>query len=153
MSYEVRHYRASDIFEIEHRKEELDEFIGMGLDPNDLNEFYLSGYGFTLLYDDVILCCGGIIPVWPGLGQVWWRASVHMHNHGKMVIETTRSELHREMHDFRRVETNVIKDWEEAISFIELMGFHHESDMIKYGPHGETQCCYVILPGEEKTNG
>ena len=146
--YEVREYREIDLFTIEHRKEELDEFIGMDLDPHSLNESYMSGDAFTLLYDGKILCCGGVIPIWSGLGEVWWRASVHMHEHGGKVIEVTKERLDTYKMKFRRVQTNVISDWEEAVRFIGIMGFHLESVMPKYGPYGESQSRYVILVEE-----
>lgn len=147
--YEVRDYEEIDLFTIEHRKEELDELTGTDIDPHSLNEAYMSGDAFTLLYDGKILCCGGVIPIWPGLGEVWWRASVHMHEHGRKVIEVTKGRLDMYKMKFRRVQTNVISDWKEAIRFIGAMGFHLESVMPKYGPNGESQSRYVILVEEE----
>ncbi len=147
--YEVRDYKEIDLFVIEHREEELEEFIGMGLDHDDLNEAYMAGDAFTLLYKGKILCCGGIAPIWEGLGEVWWRASIYMQDHGRKVALVTKERLDTFKMKFRRVQTNVISDWTKAIKFIEAMGFHFESEMPKYGPNGESQSRYVILVEED----
>ena len=90
------------------------------------------------LIDDRVVVIGGIIPVWPGRGQVWMiaddvplRAWPALARHCKTRLD------HALQNDFKRIEAQVRVDFRAGQTWVKRLGFEPESVMRCWGPAPE----------------
>lgn len=143
--YDLRAYQVSDFHRMKLRKEDLDELMGVGEQVRELARYYMNGPGFTLTYNNKIVGCGGVINMWAGVGEAWFRGTPLIYEHRikvlkvcKQVIQTVKANA------YRRIQAAVRSDWAAAHRFVKYIGFKHEGFMPFYGPDGATFIRYAI---------
>lgn len=115
-----------------------------------LAEYYCDGPCWTLLWKNDILLCAGVIRIWPGLGEAWFRGTPLMYEHRAKVKEQTIKvfgEIFKNA-GFRRIQTAVHEDWATARRFAEACGMKEEGRMPFYGMKGEHYIRYAITDKE-----
>lgn len=87
--------------------------------------------------NDLVLCCG-IVPMWRGVGEVWFIAGQMIHKHKIPFIRFAREKMEEviEANDLWRVQGVCKVGWPAALRFAQFMGFEEEGVMRRYGPEG-----------------
>jgi hypothetical protein len=93
-----------------------------------------KGEALTLLVDDVILSIGGIVPLFPGVAEMWSLASKEVDRHPivfhKSIIKILKFwEKQNELH---RMQCKVFAGHDKSQKWLERMGFKNEGLMRKY---------------------
>lgn len=101
-------------------------------------ELQQPGWSFTLIENGYIICCAGIVNMWPGVGEAWFLASSKIHEYPKPFIRFSKNAMQKVVNenDLWRVQAVCKADWRAAIRFAHFMGFQSEGIMRKYGPEG-----------------
>lgn len=107
-------------------------------------QILLTGEAWTGTADGEIIACGGVIPVWPGLAEVWIAVSPLAKEHVSFLFRQSKRflDLITDHYSLRRLQTNVQADLPEAVRFVEHLGFVREATLSDYGPNGETFYSY-----------
>jgi hypothetical protein len=130
---EIRQYVPSDYLRISRRAFDLTTFIGF-VDPYSVAENLMKGPAFTGECNGDIIACGGIIPLWKGVGEAWVVTSELVEKFrftfAKVVWRNLRVQI--DAMELDRVQTVIHKDHKVSIKWAERMGFVSEGLMRKY---------------------
>jgi RimJ/RimL family protein N-acetyltransferase len=142
-------------FEVEHLVElmrrELTEFTLQRSDEiaKARGEFYLSrGPCFSAVEDGVIVGAGGLIIMWPGVGEGWLMANKDAAlRHKRYAYEVVIKHIIKLACDLdlRRIQAHVDVNVPAAVKFAEQLGFQREGLMRKYGEDGSDHYLYAIV--------
>jgi len=149
--YKLRHYEATDLFRAAWRESDHLELFGMGRENAiALSQYYADGPCWTLLWNHQIILCAGVIKVWDGLGEAWFRGTPLMYEHKKVVKDMTIQVFQsiKKHGGFRRIQTAVQEDWATARRFAKACGMKEEGRMPFYGINGEHFVRYAITDEE-----
>ena len=149
--YKLRPYEATDLLRADWRPRDRDEIDNWSTaECNELNKFYLAGPGYTLLWNNHILLCAGVIIMWKGVGEAWFRGTNQMYEHRDEVRDRTIqvfSALFRDQ-NYMRIQTTVQENWATARRFAEACGMKYEGRMPFYGMTGEHFVRYALTREE-----
>jgi hypothetical protein len=148
--YKMRHYEATDLFRAAWRQRDQEELFAMGRENAiALSQYYADGPCWTLLWNNEIILCAGVIVIWPGMGEAWFRGTPLMYEHKEEVKERTiRVFGSIKQNGFRRIQTAVQENWATARRFAEACGMKYEGRMPFYGTSGEHFVRYAITDEE-----
>lgn len=137
--YNVRRYVPEDMFRAKWRHRDMEELLLMGPDARALAKYYAEGPAYTMEYDGIILLCAGVITIWPGMGEAWFRGTDQIYQHKEAVLGACIKyfKFIKEATPFRRIQAAVHEDWETALRFAKRMGMKEEGRMPFYGMKGE----------------
>jgi len=98
----------------------------------------IEGQTFTGVVNGYVVACGGIIPLWPGVGEGWVLASYRIHHNRFSVVRSVCVILDNLMedHGYWRIQGATLANWKQGIRFANLLGFEKEGVMRRYGPDG-----------------
>lgn len=98
----------------------------------------VSDMSFTGLVNGTVVGCGGIYPVWEGVGEAWFLGSHLVHKHKAAVTRAVRQHLVgiMEEHNLHRVQAHVMEDWPGARRWIKFLGMEEEGVLRKFSPEG-----------------
>lgn len=103
----------------------------------------IGGPAWTVLYDGVILCCGGMIEIWQGRWQGWTLLSADCGRHMLALTRTVRRLFSGV--DPRRLEAYVYTDFEPGHRWMRALGFKPEGIMYGFGEDGGDMVMYARL--------
>ena len=135
-----------------HAKELLSRLhASQRADADALAEFGADEWGFIqklrtawTLRDAAqdVVACAGVLKIWEGRAVAW-----AMFDHelgGTGMLRVTR-EIRKKLDelDFRRIEATAITSFPPAARFLEMLGFHAEGVMLKYGSDGSDHILFA----------
>lgn len=91
-----------------------------------------QGPSFTAEYDGVVLGCGGVVLMWPGVGACWMMLAEDIGSHGLWLSRTTRhflATVKREA-NLHRLEAMAMHESVRNQAWLELCGFKREQNGI-----------------------
>lgn len=101
---------------------------------NDLGELYEKHSALSVLLDDKIIFCGGIIYLWPNTGDAWLLTSPGISEHRddlirvvQTFIDTTIKELNLD-----RVQSTIQSDFKDGVILMNILGWKREGLLRKY---------------------
>lgn len=108
------------------------------LDAIDERQFVAPGMAFTALDEDGVAGCGGIVELWPGVGQAWAVLSGRALAHPLTLTRTAQRELERIMRRCKlsRVQATVADGHGAGARWLAFLGFEVEGLLVNYGPDG-----------------
>jgi hypothetical protein len=105
------------------------------------------GAGFSMIEDGQCIGCGGVIPRWSGVGEVWIAVSENLRRRPLLLVKetlrvmdmlNTRSGFHRLQLHIPSTDTG-LKRWAESL------GFTFEGRMLQYGPDKRDHDLYARI--------
>ncbi len=98
-----------------------------------------GGPAHTLIIEDEIVACGGVVLLEWKRGEAWTLLSSLFYKYPKTVFRLVRDNLNRiiQEHDLRRVQALVKPDFITARNFMMHLGFQNEGLLKAFGPRGE----------------
>ncbi len=107
------------------------------------------GPAFTGVCGGRVLGCGGIVPLWSGVGEAWSVFSDEISGHGFWLHRTVKRFIRDAMlgMDLGRLQISVRTDSERNIKWAEKLGFHNEGRMPRYGHDGSDHFRFGLLGG------
>jgi len=105
-----------------------------------------DGPGFTGIYKDEIIGCGGVRLFWAGVGEAWGFYPQRFFRYTKEVFWYTKTMLNKIIMQFslRRVQATARVDYPEAQNWLRHLGFRIEGRMKNYCPCGQDTFLYAI---------
>jgi hypothetical protein len=106
-----------------------------------------DGPAATLMGDDDVLACWGLVMHWPGLAEAWCLASQDIGRHALAFHRKGVWWLHHTMaaEHLRRVQCAVAQERQAARRWVRRLGLKREAVMPQYGPRGETFELWAIM--------
>lgn len=101
-----------------------------------------SGPAVTMLEDEVILCVGGIVWFWSGVGEAWLLVSPEGRKRKVALLKVVRAFLDNRT-EFHRIQASIMYGNARAHKTAMLLGFIPEGMMVRYGPNKENYVRYV----------
>ena len=99
------------------------------------------GPAYTLVIDDQIIGCGGVVLMSHRIGEAWTLLSSLFYKYPKTSYKTIKQYLQQiiEKEKLKRIQAVIYPNQNRAIRFIEHLGFHNETPngMVASGPNGE----------------
>lgn len=97
-----------------------------------------EGHGFTLIDRGYPILCGGIRPVWNGVGEAWVFTGKRLDD---KPIKYCKAFFAKSLdmvkdHKYHRIQASVRKDFETAQRFAKWWGLQKEGLMTGWGPDG-----------------
>jgi hypothetical protein len=110
----------------------------------DKNSYICSdlGLAYTLVADDVIICCAGVVNQRPKVGECWLIASAHFNEYKYLICKTIKNFLKMVDTFYHRLQMSVKVDFKEAQQFAEYLGFECEGLMRKFDINGADYFLY-----------
>ena len=99
------------------------------------------GQGWTAVVDGLPICCGGIVPVWPGRAYAWALLDRDAGPHMLALTRGIRSLLAGA--GWRRLEMAVDAEFLPGKRWAEMLGFRAEALAPKYLPNGHDAWVFV----------
>lgn len=107
-----------------------------------------NGHAVTGMIDGMPVVCGGLILMWDGLAEGWLATTPTATAHGfwltRNVIRFVRAKA-IEL-GLRRVQAHVDSTFIAAWQWLDRLGLQRESEMLHYGPKGQSYYMYVWYP-------
>jgi len=93
-----------------------------------------EGLAFSGIENGNLVGSGGIIRMWPGVGEAWFLGSWRLHDNRVAAARLVRRHLKKCMQEksINRVQVAVLDDWPTGKRFVEFLGFTHEGLMRRY---------------------
>lgn len=106
-----------------------------------------NGQSLTAVVDDEIIGCGGIVPVCPGVGEVWTLFSYKLDKHPVKAYEVIRDGLKKLIEDnnLHRIEAWGRLDFPQAHTLFKHLGFLVEGKARKRTPNKVDCILYSIV--------
>jgi RimJ/RimL family protein N-acetyltransferase len=103
-----------------------------------------SGPSYTLVIDDQIVACAGVVLMNYNRGEAWTLFSPLINKYPKTCFKAIRDELRGIVseHGLKRVQALVRPGLEVAERFVEHLGFEKEGVLVAFGPGGEDMTMY-----------
>jgi hypothetical protein len=131
-SIKVRDYAPEDYMIIQRRKFDSLTFLNF---PNakQVGKNLAKGPAYTIT-NGVPVACGGILPLWTGVGEGWVVTSPLVEKYPVIFAKTVWRETVRliESMDLDRIQTVVDAEHTVSHKWVERMGFKNEGLMRKY---------------------
>ena len=130
---EFRKYIPEDYLRINRRYFDMLTFQNFP-SPRATGEHLAKGPAYTGLADGEIVACGGILPLWKGVGEAWVISSELVPKYPLFFHRTISWMLDHLIEKMKlvRVQTTVHSKHERSIKWVERMGFVNEGLMRKY---------------------
>lgn len=93
-----------------------------------------GGPAYTAVADGVVVCCAGVLTMWPQRGLAWALVGADAGRHFVRIVRAMRRML--DGYACRRIETAVVVGFDEGQRLVEMLGFVHEGRMAAYLPNG-----------------
>lgn len=146
--YVLKPFEAADLKRMNLRGYEEHEFGFMG-GIDAFARAYENGPAFTLLYKDKVVGCAGVMVLWPGVGEGWFRGSPLIYEHKEKVIEASVAGFKMiKDNGFHRIQAVVLKGWGAANRYVKTLGFEFEGEMRMYGPDKRDFLRYALVDQE-----
>jgi len=124
-------------FEVSHADTILEEPLNKGAPAigdywrSLSNELIKADTSFTAIVDDKPIACGGIYPIWTGVGEAWFLGSYHLHDHSISIARLVRNniEILMKRHNLHRAQATIHSNFNEAYRFATWLGFDSEGVM------------------------
>ena len=131
-------------FESDHAKEILggsvnDEKIRPPIEVSRFVEpMVVKNMAFTGVLNGKIIACGGIYPIWDGVGEAWFLGTDMVNEKPISVTRTVKNYLDVLMSDnnLHRVQAHIRHDWDRANRWIAFLGMQKEGVVRKFSPDG-----------------
>lgn len=129
---------------IDYVKEHADEILNRGMSKNypksllgikqNTKRFELQGWGYTLIDEGYPVLCGGITPMWHGVGEIWFFGSSMLDDHPIKYIKSFKKRALEmvEEKEIIRLQATVRQEFDGAKRFAEWWGMKEEGLMKKY---------------------
>jgi hypothetical protein len=131
-SLRIREYKPKDYIVINRRHFDSLTFLSFP-NPEAIAQSLLKGPAFTLT-NGVPIACGGILPLWAGVGEGWVVTSPLVEKYPVLFAKTvwrTTFELLKNS-DLDRIQTVIDAQHTVSQKWAERMGFRNEGLMRKY---------------------
>jgi hypothetical protein len=106
-----------------------------------------EGPGFTAIYKDEIVACGGVRIFWKGCGEAWFltKNGIGSYHIDPQIVKDQMNKIIVE-HELIRVQATPRTDWAPGLSYVRWLGFKIEGKMRKYLPdaNGQLVDCYMM---------
>lgn len=123
---------------------------GYGPGYRELLDRYMQwGPAWTLMRDGKPVMSGGIIILWPGVGEAWTLMSKRISECPLAVVKTLRQCIAEAIgkHGLRRIQATARRGDDRALALLHVLGFKVEGLMPRYGPDGEDYyMCGRVVP-------
>lgn len=102
--------------------------------PEYAQSLHKAGPAYSLVDDDGVYACMGLIHQWDNRAVAWGLISAESGPHFILIHKA----VHRTMrlHNYRRIETAVASDFEQGHRWAKMLGFEREGRMRSYTPDG-----------------
>lgn len=146
----IRAFEASDLAYILPRPHDVRLAAALPDILERVKEQAKLGPAMTGLYDGVPVFCGGIVVLWPGVGEGWLYVSEQVAGHRLSFHRAVREWIGRLCADWKLHRLQVaIPDWNGmSCRWIKRLGFAEEGPMRGYGPDGSTFIRYAMYSVE-----
>ena len=105
----------------------------------------LRGPAWTVLEDDRILACYGIVPICKGCGEAWAILAPEVRERPFLFKFAIRSfATIRASGLYHRIQAHVDANHAGAVRLVEHLGFRKEAVLEAYGPNKETYFLYAV---------
>jgi RimJ/RimL family protein N-acetyltransferase len=106
-----------------------------------------GGPAYTLIMDDQVVGCAGVVLLEWGRGEAWTLLSSLFYRYKLTAIRFIKKYLQRiaEDEELKRVQAQVRCDFEAGKRFIEFLGFEREGVLRRFGPNSEDIVMYSKL--------
>jgi len=130
---EIRQYVPEDYMKIQRRKFDMLTFLNFP-NPKILARNLMRGPALTGFSDGEIIACGGIMPLWKGVGEAWVVTSplVLKCSFSFVKVILRKLPIFSNILELERVQTTVDVEHTTSIKWVERMGFVREGLMHKY---------------------
>jgi hypothetical protein len=137
LKFEIRHFNASDLDQIEMRPFEAK--IKAGLDRSFGPLFEKAGPAYTALINDRIAFCAGFGILYRGVAEVWAATSPLVERYPILFHSTVKMFLERTINDLKLWRVQVVVEREHRVSrnWLERLGFSAEGPATALGPDGQ----------------
>lgn len=146
MWYLIKPYRPEHAFEIlEQNIRNVDLQLSNVMDWEAQCREWAKHPSFTLVVDDELVACGGVVDIGYNRGEAWILFSKLIYKYPVACFRATRKALEEilKKKDYQRLQAFVKTDHDQGKRFAERFGFKHEGDLRGYGPNGETMSIYA----------
>lgn len=103
----------------------------------------VPGDRWTAVVDGLPICCGGLVPIWPGRAYAWSVLDREAGPHMRRLTTAIRSLL--DGTPWRRIEMAVDAEFEAGLRWARLLGFVPECLARSYLPTGRDAWVFVRL--------
>ncbi len=140
-------YKAAHLAMNEPRQYERELREKSGVDSS---QTFMNGPAYTVLDDGTPVMAGGIVQLWPGVGEVWLFLSPWFERHIKTGYKLIREMFQAllKVYHFRRLQTPICASMPGNIRLVEHLGFHKEGLMELWGPDGKDYQLMALLSKE-----
>jgi hypothetical protein len=138
--YDVRRLQCDDIEWLRDGSKDA----SWSLLDSDLTEKLLKGVSYVGTKDNRLLVAGGIVRVWPGVGEAWFAVTPEGKKHAAFVYRQALAYLNVAAPHYRRIQATIAANFPDAVKFVEKLGFTNDTPngLANYGPNGETYYLY-----------
>lgn len=131
IKYEKNHAYAILYDNLEHGvslEKEFEQYVNL----------WESGDSFTLVVDDSIVCCGGVVSLGWNRGEAWMLLSQLFYKYPKTCFKECKRVVDRMMPGFKRIQATIFLDGPKTnYDFLKRLGFVEEGILKAYGPKNE----------------
>ena len=140
----IRQYEPDDYLKIEVSEAEKQDREYLPIEYIATNHKTAGPSGTVTNDAGEIVACFGLTLFWSGTAEAWLICSQNVRNHIRL-LHVCREALAfvRHRHDLKRIQAHVISDHDEAIRFVQHLGFKFEGRLRKYGPRGRDNDMYA----------
>lgn len=142
ISFHHSHFEKMDLRELDridlyHENTVLERYQFLSELPNN----------FTFIHQDKVICCGGIIELWAGVGEGWMVGSEHIDKFPIAFFKVMNNKLMDVVLDrgLRRVQVTCNAKFHRSMAWLEKIGFKQEGLLKEYGVNGDDHYYYARL--------
>jgi hypothetical protein len=153
MSYMLKPFEKQDLIDMDLRDYERHEFSFLGGGIDVFATAYMQGPGFTLMFEDKVVASAGVMVLWSGVGEAWFRGSPLIYKFGhtkKVILSSVEGFKMIKDSGFWRIQCTILKDWQPAIRYVNRLGFKYEGEMRMYGPDKRDFLRYALVDDPEE---
>jgi hypothetical protein len=122
------------------------QYLGDDLIDN-LTRTEEAGPGYTGVFQDKVIGCGGVRLFWDGVGEAWGIYPPNFYDNIREVFYYTKTMMNRiiDENSLKRVQATARVDYPGAQNWLRHLGFSIECKMKNYCPSGQDTFLYSLL--------
>lgn len=141
----IERMRLDDVLHMELREVDITALCKAEDWLADILDRMRKGISYTIYHDKTPIACAGIIPIYPGVAEVWALTGKLVNKYPLAFHKACKKIVAEALESNHRVQCTVEASYDKSVKWIEALGFEREGTLRGFNAYAEDYYMYSII--------